>query len=185
MYLYFIAFLTPLICVKVLSIINRNMFGLITMLLTTLGATGMGSMLKIVGGLVQSISDEREAKAKREMARDMAMSNADLKFQQAVFGSASDPEANLFTRATRRLIALIGMLNFATISILCTLYPSVELVTFTPPENKEAISIIWGLVKFPSGADITTSITTGHISLVSIATLGAIVGFYFTPGGKR
>ena len=27
------------------------MFGLITMLLTTLGATGMGSMLKIVGGL--------------------------------------------------------------------------------------------------------------------------------------
>jgi hypothetical protein len=87
------------------------MFGLITMLLTTLGATGMGSMLKIVGGLVQSISDEREAKAKREMARDLAMSNSDIKFQQAVFGNASDPEANLFTRATRRLIALIGMLN--------------------------------------------------------------------------
>jgi len=68
MYLYFIAFLMLLNYVKVLSRINRYMFGLITMLLTTLGATGMGSMLKIVGGLVQSISDEREAKAKREMA---------------------------------------------------------------------------------------------------------------------
>jgi hypothetical protein len=155
------------------------MFGLVTMLLSTLGATGMGSILKILGGLVQSISDGNEAKAKREMARDLAMSNSDIEFQKAVFGNASDPEANLFTRATRRLIALIGMLNFATI------YPGVELITFTPPENKEAIRILWGLFTIPSGGEITSSITTGHISLVSIATLGAIVGFYFTPGGKR
>ena len=33
------------------------MFGLITMLLTTLGATGMGSMLKIVGGLFAGHDD--------------------------------------------------------------------------------------------------------------------------------
>ena len=161
------------------------MFGLVTMLLSTLGATGMGSILKILGGLVQSISDGNVAKQKREMARDLAMSQSDIEFQKAVFGNNSDPESNLFTRATRRLIALIGMLNFATISIICTIWPNVELVTFTPPENKESISILWGLAKFPSGAEVTTSITTGHISLVSIATLGAIIGFYFTPGGKR
>ena len=154
------------------------MFGLITMLLTTLGATGMGSMLKIVAGTIQSINDGREAKAKRELARDLAMSNQDIKFQQAVFGNGGDPAASLFTRATRRIIALIGMLNFATISILCTIWPGVELVTFTPPENKEAVSILWGLVKFPSGADITTAITTGHISLVSVATLGAMNDCY-------
>ncbi|HCY80897.1 MAG TPA: hypothetical protein DHV22_04455, partial [Xanthomarina gelatinilytica] len=146
------------------------MFGLVTMLLSTLGATGMGSILKILGGVVQSIADANEQKAKRELARDLAMSNQDIKFQQAVFGNAADPEVGMFTRGTRRLIALIGMLNFATISILCTLYPGVELVTFTPPENKEAVSILWGLVKMPSGADVTTAITTGHISLVSIAT---------------
>ena len=161
------------------------MFGLITMLLSTLGATGMGSILKILGGLVQSISDANEAKAKREMARDLAMANTNAQFQKAVFGEATDKESSLFTRATRRLIALIGMLNFATISILCTLYPGIELITFTPPESKEAMSILWGLVKIPSGQEITSTITTGHISLVSIATLGAIVGFYFTPGGKR
>ena len=161
------------------------MFGLVTMLLSTLGATGMGSILKILGGLVQSISDGNEAKAKREMARDMAMSSSDIEFQKAVFGNNTDPESNLFTRATRRLIALIGMLNFATISIICTIWPSVELITFTPPENKEAIKILWGLFTIPSGGEITSSITTGHISLVSIATLGAIIGFYFTPGGKR
>ncbi len=160
------------------------MFGLVTMLLTTLGATGMGSMLKIVGGIVQSINDAKEAKAKRELIRDMSMSNANVEFQKAVFGEV-DKDTSIFARATRRLIALIGMLNFATISIWCTLYPNIELITFTPPENKENWDILWGLISFPSGSDLTTSISTGHISLVAITTLGAIIGFYFTPGGKR
>ena len=160
------------------------MFGLITMLLTTLGATGMGSMLKIVGGIFSGISEAKEMQARRELVRDMELKKADVEFQKAIFGEVN-ADNSAFTRGTRRLIALIGMCNFAVISILCTLYPGVELITFTPPENKEAISILFGLIKFPSGADITTSITTGHISLVSIATLGAIVGFYFTPGGKR
>lgn len=160
------------------------MFGLITMLLTTLGATGMGSMLKIVGGVFSGISEAKEMSARRELIRDLQLKGADLEFQKAVFGEVN-ADTSAFTRGTRRLIALIGMCNFAVISILCTLYPGVELITFTPPENKESVSILWGLIKFPSGADITTAITTGHISLVSIATLGAIVGFYFTPGGKR
>lgn len=160
------------------------MFGLITMLLSTLGATGMGSMLKIVAGIVQSSNEAKEAKGKRELARDMAMSGSNLEFQKAVFGEVNE-EASMFTRGTRRIIALIGMLNFFTISVLCTIFPSVTLITFTPPENKESFSLAWGLIKFPSGADVTTAITTGHIALVSIATLGAIIGFYFTPAGKN
>jgi len=155
------------------------------MLLSTLGATGMGSMLKIIGGFIQSASEEREAKAKRELARDMAMANSNAAFQKAVFGEATDKESSLFTRATRRLIALIGMLNFATISILCTIYPGIDLVTFVPPEQFKEVNILWGLFKMPLDSGVTTSITTGHIALVSITTLGAIIGFYFTPGGKR
>ncbi len=160
------------------------MFGLITMLLSTLGATGMGSMLKIAGGVVQSANDANELKAKREILRDLAAANASVEFQQAIFGEA-DKDTSLFTRGTRRIIALIGMLNFAVISIWCTVFPSITLITFTPPENKESWNLLWGLISFPSGTDVTTSITTGHIALVAIMTLGAIIGFYFTPGGKR
>jgi len=160
------------------------MFGLITMLLTTLGATGMGSMLKIIGSIFASLSEARETKAKRELIRDLSLQKADLEFQKAVFGEV-DKDTSIFTRGTRRLIALIGMCNFFVISVLCTLWPGVEIITFTPPENKESFKFLWGLVTLPSGTDITASITTGHITLVSVATLGAIIGFYFTPGGKR
>ena len=160
------------------------MFGLITMLLSTLGATGMGSMLKIVGGIFQSVSEAKAAKERRELVRDMQIRGMDTDFQKMLVGE-TDKDTGMFTRATRRLIAFMGMLNFAIISILCTIYPNTTLITFTPPESKEAISLLWGFIKFPSGTEITSAITTGHISLVAITTLGAIIGFYFTPGGRK
>ena len=84
------------------------MFGLVTMLLSTLGATGMGSILKILGGLVQSISDGNEAKAKREMARDLAMSSADIKFQQAVFEVLQIPKQTYLLGLLGGLLLLSG-----------------------------------------------------------------------------
>ncbi len=160
------------------------MFGLITMLLSTLGATGMGSMLKIAGGAFQGISEAKAAKERRELVRDMQIKGMDIEFQKMLIGE-TDKDSGMFTRATRRLIAFMGMLNFAIISVLCTLFPNTTLVTFTPPESKEAVSLLWGLIKFPSGSEITSTITTGHISLVAITTLGAIIGFYFTPAGRK
>ena len=160
------------------------MFGLVTMLLSTLGATGMGSMLKIVGGIFQSINEQRAAKAQRELARDLAMTKSNVELQNALFGPANE-ETSKYTRATRRLIALIGMLNFAIISILCTLYPTIEIITFTPPEQKKAMDILWGLFHRPYGNSDTLAITTGHIALTSVSILGAIIGFYFTPGGSK
>ena len=58
------------------------MFGIITMLLTTLGATGMGSMLKIVGGLFAGISDAKDAKAKRELIYVDDLANACIFFMK-------------------------------------------------------------------------------------------------------
>ncbi len=160
------------------------MFGLITMLLSTLGATGMGSILKIVAGAIDRTAAAKEAKEKRELLREMQIRSADLEFQKAVFGESNESNSN-FTRTTRRFIALIGMCNFFVISVLCTIWPSVSLVTFTPPESKESIKILWGLVTFPGRGDITATITTGHISLVAVTMLGAIIGFYFTPAGRK
>ena len=58
------------------------MFGLITMLLSTLGATGMGSMLKIIGSIAQSRSLANEARAKRELIRDMSLQKSNAEFNK-------------------------------------------------------------------------------------------------------
>jgi len=160
------------------------MFGLITMLLSTLGATGMGSTLKIIAGIFDRIGAAKESKEKREILREMDLRKADVEFQKAVFGEANN-DNSAFTRGTRRLIALIGMLNFFVISVLCTVWPSVELLTFNPPENKDYFSFLFGLIKIPMGSETVVAITTGHIALISITMLGAIIGFYFTPGGRK
>ncbi len=158
------------------------MTGLITMLVSTMGATGMGSLLKIVGGLVDKWASASEAREKRELARELQLRDADIEFQKAVFG---DSEAGTYARGTRRILALIGMLNLATISILCTLFPSVHLITFTPPANRANIKILWGLFDFPLDSATTVVVTTGHMALATVTILAAIVGFYFTPGGKK
>ena len=154
------------------------------MLLSTLGATGMGSLLKMAGGIVASVYENRAAESKRRLARDLALSKADAELQKNLFGEP-DKEVTLFTRTTRRILALIGMLNFFTISVLCTLYPSVPLITFIPPDSKEGFKFLWGFITIPAGHEITVVITTGHIALISVTTLAAIVGFYFTPSAGR
>lgn len=157
------------------------MFGLIATLLSTLGATGLGAILKIIGGFFDHLSAAREAKERRELFRELQRSEINLNFQEKVFGST---EGGMYARTTRRIIALVGMLNFAAISILCTIYPAVPLVTFTPPEVGSSISFLWGLIQIPAFVSSTVVITTGHLAFSSLTTLGAIIGFYFTPGGR-
>lgn len=160
------------------------MFGLAITLISTLGATGMGSILKIFAGHIQSKNTAREAREKRKLFKDLKENDQAVEFQTAVFGE-TDEKTAMFTRTTRRIIALIGMFNFATISILCTIWPTAELVTFMPTENIQSFKILWGLIEFPINNESTVRITTGHIALSSFTSLGAIIGFYFTPGGSK
>jgi hypothetical protein len=162
------------------------MFGLITMLVTTLGATGMGSILKIIAGIFDRAVAAREAKEKRKILREANNRGLDHDFQKQVFGDATEnPTIALHSRTTRRWVAIIGMCNFFVVSVACTLFPSAELITFVLPEHREAWSFLWGLVKVPSAAPSTVVISTGHIAMGSMATLSAIIGFYFTPGGRQ
>ena len=158
------------------------MTGLITMLVSTMGATGMGSALKMIGGLIDRMAAASEAREKRKLAAEIGKGKIDASFQAQVFGN---DEGGMYARATRRTLAIIGMLNLAAISILCTIWPSVPLVTFVPPANQRSFSILWGLFTIPLDEGTTVVITTGHLSLATVTILAAIVGFYFTPGGRK
>lgn len=138
----------------------------------------MGSILK---GVFGAITDSRQAKYEMEMARECRNNEFALKFQE----SLNSGEGGSFTRATRRMLALIGMCTFSFVTCITTVYPSIPLLTTTNLTGEGERSILFGLISFPA-SQTPVVVTTGSIALFSCSVvLPMIIGFYFTPGGRR
>tara|TARA_R100001463_G_scaffold54251_3_gene105290 strand:+ start:1091 stop:1555 length:465 start_codon:yes stop_codon:yes gene_type:complete len=154
------------------------MFELLTLFLTGGGSAAMGSILK---GVFGAITDSRQAKYEMEMARECRNNEFALKFQE----SLNSGEGGSFTRATRRMLALIGMCTFSFVTCITTVYPSIPLLTTTNLTGEGERSILFGLISFPA-SQTPVVVTTGSIALFSCSVvLPMIIGFYFTPGGRR
>lgn len=138
----------------------------------------MGSILK---GVFGAITDSRQAKYDMEMARECRNNEQALKFQQ----SLNSGEGGAFTRATRRMLALIGMCTFSFVTCITTIYPSIPILTSTNLTGEGERSFLFGLITFPAN-QTPMVVTTGSIALFSCSVvLPMIIGFYFTPGGRR
>lgn len=154
------------------------MFELLTLFLTGGGSAAMGSILK---GVFGAITDSRQAKYDMEMARECRNNEFALKFQQSLNGG----EGGAFTRATRRMLALIGMCTFSFVTCITTVYPSIPILTSTNLTGEGERSFLFGLITFPA-SQTPVVVTTGSIALFSCSVvLPMIIGFYFTPGGRR
>jgi len=138
----------------------------------------MGSVLKGVFGM---LSDSRQQKFEIEMARETRNNEYAIQFQQ----SLNSGEGGAFTRATRRMLALIGMGTLSFITCITAIYPSVPLVTLSNITGEGRNEFLFGLISFQA-AQAPMVVTTGHIALFqATVVLPMIVGFYFTPGGRR
>lgn len=154
------------------------MFELLTMFITGGGSAILGSLLK---GVFGAIVDSREQKYQLEMAREIRTNEFALKFQEQL----NKPADSRFTRATRRLLAVIGMSTLSAVTILTTIYPSVPLLTYTNISGEGTNSFLWGLVNLQA-SQTPVAVTTGHLALFTTTIVyPMIVGFYFTPGGRR
>lgn len=138
----------------------------------------MGSILK---GVFGAITDSRQAKYDMEMARECRDNEYGLRFQE----SLNSGEGGAFTRATRRMLALIGMCTFSFVTCITTIYPSIPILTSTNLTGEGERSFLFGLITFPA-SQTPVVVTTGSIALFSCSVvLPMIIGFYFTPGGRR
>jgi hypothetical protein len=154
------------------------MFELLTLFLTGGGSAAMGSVLKGVFGMM---SDSRQQKFEIEMAREARNNEFAIKFQE----NLNNGEGGAFTRATRRMLALIGMGTLSFITCVTSIYPSVPLVTISNITGEGRNEFLFGLLSFQA-AQAPMVVTTGHIALFqATVVLPMIVGFYFTPGGRR
>ena len=154
------------------------MFELLTLFLTGGGSAAMGSILK---GVFGAITDARQQKYEMEMARECRNNEFALKFQATL----NSGPGGAFTRATRRMLALIGMFTLSFITCITTLFPSVPLVSITNITGEGKKEFLLGLISFPA-EQAPLVVTTGHIALFeATVVLPLIIGFYFTPGGRR
>ena len=154
------------------------MFELLTLFLTGGGSAAMGSILK---GVFGAMTDARQQKYEMEMARECRNNEFAIKFQE----SLNNGPGGAFTRATRRMLALIGMSTLSFITCVTTIYPSIPLISTTNITGEGKREFLFGLISFPA-EQATLVVTTGHIALFeATVVLPLIIGFYFTPGGRR
>ena len=154
------------------------MFELLTLFLTGGGSAAMGSILK---GVFGAVTDARQQKYEMEMARECRNNEFALQFQATL----NSGPGGAFTRATRRMLALIGMFTLSFITCITTLFPSVPLVSITNITGEGKKEFLFGLISFPA-EQAPLVVTTGHIALFeATVVLPLIIGFYFTPGGRR
>ena len=154
------------------------MFELLTLFLTGGGSAAMGSILK---GVFGAITDARQQKYELEMARECRNNEFAMEFQKTL----NSGPGGAFTRATRRMLALIGMFTLSFITCVTTIFPSVPLISTTNITGEGKKEFLFGLISFPA-EQAPLVVTTGHIALFeATVVLPLIIGFYFTPGGRR
>ena len=154
------------------------MFELLTLFLTGGGSAAMGSLLK---GVFGAMVDSRQQKFELEMAREARSNEFAMEFQKAL----NSGPGGVFTRATRRMLALIGMSTLSFINCITAIYPSIPLLTTTNITGEGRNEFLFGLISFQA-SQAPLVVTTGHIALFqATVVLPMIVGFYFTPGGRR
>jgi hypothetical protein len=154
------------------------MFELLTLFLTGGGSAAMGSILK---GVFGAVTDARQQKYEMEMARECRNNEFAVQFQASI----NSGPGGAFTRATRRMLALIGMFTLSFITCITTIFPSVPLVSTTNITGEGRREFLFGLFSFPA-EQAPLVVTTGHIALFeATVVLPLIIGFYFTPGGRR
>ena len=138
----------------------------------------MGSILK---GVFGAMTDARQQKYEMEMAREARNNEFAIQFQQAL----NSGPGGAFTRATRRMLALIGMSTLSFITCITTIYPSIPLISTTNITGEGKREFLFGLISVPA-EQTALVVTTGHIALFeATVVLPLIIGFYFTPGGRR
>lgn len=155
------------------------MFEILTMFLTGGGSAALGSILK---GIFGTIADNRQHKFELELAREARGNEFALKFQEQL----NNGEGGKFTRATRRLLAVILVSTLSAVVILCTLFPSAEIITLSNPASGEGnTSFLFGLISYPS-KQTPVALTTGHLATYFVVILAPmVIGFYYTPGGRK
>jgi len=146
------------------------------------GAMGLGSIIKIGAGFLDAKAATTEIKAKQELLREASDAETAKIFQDSLTG---DTEGGLFSRHTRRMLALIGVLTLSICTIYCTIlcdFPFITLPSIATGEGLRTIDLFFFSIPL---SENPIELTLGHLAASNYIALNMIFGFYFTPGGRK
>ena len=151
---------------------------LLMLFITGGGSTAMGAILKgVFGYIFEALQNKHDL----ELARESRTNDNFLRLQAELAKSGTGE----FVSFTRRILAVIGVSTLCTCIILCTLFPTAEIVTLTNADGEGINEIFFGLISWQANQEPLT-ISSGHISLMGCTViLPCILGFYFGPSGRR
>jgi len=158
------------------------MIELIIAVFTGGGAMGLGSIIKIGAGFLDAKAANSEIKAKQELLREARDAETAKIFQDSLTGNT---EGGLFSRHTRRMLALIGVCTLSICTIHCTLFPADPFITLPSLASGEGLRTIDLLFFSIPLSNDPIQLTLGHLAASNYIALNMILGFYFTPGGRR
>ena len=151
---------------------------ILVMFLTGGGSTAMGAILKGVFGMV---FEARKQKHDLELARESRANDNFLRLQECLAKSPTSESTN----RVRKLLACIGVSSLCFSIIMCTIFPSAELIVLSNATGEGRTEILFGLLSWQSPQE-PIQITSGHISLMgNLTILPCILGFYFGPSPRR
>lgn len=146
-----------------------------------LSAGALGAFLKIASALLEHWQENKKRNAELEAAKFAAHKDAKIEIGKQFYGEG---ELGLFTRITRRWLAIMFVGTFCGILILWAIYPGAEIFVYQPTGDTR-FAILWGLASFTIRGDQQLALTTGALVWAAMHPLTMILTAYFMPIGKR
>ena len=120
------------------------MFELLTLFLTGGGSAAMGFDTQ---GCVWECSQFVNRSMRSRMAREARGNEFAIKFQEQL----NNGDGGAFTRATRRMLALIGI-SISFVTCITAIFPSVRNPQYNKYYGEGKTEILFGLLSFPNRA---------------------------------
>ena len=162
------------------------MISLVAAIISSLGGATLGAFLKIVGNVISGWMDARSLAAREKLVMVIkhgdTWKDVDKDLVRTLMGEAHSTWMRDFAQS---LVAIVSIVGIAAIGWHSIQNPEVSLLTILHADEREHVSMLWGLFKFPQHGDSAHEITLGHVGITALGMLSGVLGYFFFPSGGR
>lgn len=148
---------------------------MITELLGLAGSGVAGSVFGILSDVLQARADNKKLETQLEIQRRANESQQKLNYVSEVGRN----------NTWYSIAFLVLCFTYSACTVICFLYPNVDIYTFNPDESPKVFSILWGLFKYEHQINYVYSISTGGLGFSLLHPVAFMIGSVITGINPR